>query len=130
MGRARILIAEDHADTRELLAQLLALEHDVVALVGDGKAAVAAASQLEPDLAVLDISMPVMNGLTAARHLKQSARPPKVVFITCHAEAAYVDEASRLGAEGYVLKPNLISELGDAILAVLAGGRYRSPRIQ
>ncbi len=129
MQRARILIAEDHADTRELLAQLLAPEYDVVALVGDGQAAVTAATQLAPDLALLDISMPVMNGLMAARHLKQGARAPKVVFITCHSDAAYVNEAARLGAEGYVLKPNLASELVDAIRAVLAGGTYRSPQL-
>lgn len=130
MVRARILIADDHEDTRELVAQLLASEYDVVAMVGDGKAAVAATLRLEPDLVVLDISMPVMNGLTAAWHLKQCARPPKVVFITCHADTAYVEEASRLGAEGYVMKPNLFSDLGEAILAVLAGGRYRSPKLR
>ena len=129
MARARILIADDHAAIREQLAHLLAPEHDIVALVGDGKAAVAAAVQLAPDLVLLDISMPVMGGIIAARRLKKHSRAPKVVFITGHADAAYVDEAFRVGAEGYVLKSNLAAELGDAIRAVFAGRTYRSRQI-
>lgn len=129
MSRSRILIADDHADMREQLARMLAPEHDVVALVSDGKAAVEAAVQLAPDLALLDISMPVMSGIAAARRLKQCARTTKVVFITCHTDAAYVEEAFRLGAAGYVLKPNLASELPDAIREVLSGSSYRSPQL-
>ncbi|MBA3548675.1 MAG: response regulator transcription factor [Nannocystis sp.] len=126
VGRSRILIADDDAPTREQLALLLATEHDVVALVGDGKAAVEAAVQLGPDLALLDISMPVMSGIAAARHLRKCAHAIKVVFITNHVETAYVEEAFRLGAAGYVLKPNLAAELPIAIRTVLAGGTYRS----
>jgi DNA-binding NarL/FixJ family response regulator len=127
MSRARILIADDHAPSRDLLARMLAAEHDVVATVGDGLAAVTAAVQLGPDLALLDISMPVMSGIMAARRLKSHSPPAKVVFVTGHVDAAYVAAAFRLGADGYVLKQNLAAELVPAIRAVLAGGRYRSP---
>lgn len=106
---------------------MLAPEHEVVALVGDGKAAVEAAAQLEPDLALLDISMPVMSGIVAARRLKKLSPSAKIVFVTGHVEPAYVDAAFRLGADGYVLKQNLAAELVDAVHVVLAGGKYRSP---
>ncbi len=127
MSRARILIADDHAPTREALARMLAPEYDVVAVVGDGLAAVSAAARLAPDLALLDISMPVMSGILAAQRLKQCSPAARIVFVTGHVEPAYVDAAFRLGADGYVLKQNLAAELVDAVHVVLAGGKYRSP---
>lgn len=129
MSRPRLLIAEDHDDIRELLAEMLRPEYEIVALVGDGKAAVEAATQLEPDLALLDISMPVMSGITAARRMKQQRRSAKIVFISNHTDVAYVEAAFGLGAQGYVFKTRMGSDLALAIREVLAGGVYRSPRL-
>jgi DNA-binding NarL/FixJ family response regulator len=129
MTRARILIADDHAGVREQLSQALSPDYDIVALVGDGEAAVEAVVQLAPDLALLDISMPVMSGIQAARRLKKSPCAVKVMFVTGHDDPAYVAEARRLGVEGYVLKANLATELSVAVREVLAGGVYRSPSL-
>jgi DNA-binding NarL/FixJ family response regulator len=129
MNRARLLIAEDHDDIRELLAEMLRPDYEIVALVSNGQAAVEAATAFEPDLALLDISMPVMNGITAARRMKLLPRAAKIVFISNHTDAAYVEAAFRLGACGYVFKTFMGTELTIAIREVLAGGIYRSPKL-
>lgn len=126
MSRARLLIAEDHPETRDMLVAVVSPGHDVVAAVGDGKAAVEASDRLAPDLVLLDISMPVMGGMAAARRLKRGEHGPKVIFVTGHSDEDYVAEAFRIGAEGYVLKDRMATELVDAIREVLAGGTYRS----
>lgn len=127
MNRARLVIAEDHPETRDLLVAVVSPGHDVVATVGDGQAAVEAAARLTPDLVLLDISMPVMGGMTAARRMKRrDSGGPKVIFVTGHADEDYVAEAFRIGAQGYVLKDRMDTELVDAIREVLAGGTYRS----
>ena len=129
MSRPRLLIAEDHDDIRELLAEMLRPDYEIVALVSDGRAAVDAAIELEPDLALLDISMPRMNGITAARHMKQQPRAAKIVFISNHTDVAYVEAAFGLGAHGYVFKSFMGSELHVALREVLAGGIFRSPKL-
>ena len=129
MTRPRLLIAEDHAATQEALCELLAADHEIVALVGDGQAAIEAFDRLHPDLVLLDISMPRLGGIAAARQLRRSMPALKFIFVTAHADPLYVDEAFRIGARGYVLKQAMISELLDAVRAVLAGGTYRSARV-
>lgn len=129
MNRPRLVIAEDHPETREQLVAVVSPGFEVVAAVGDGKAAIEAADRLGPDLVLLDISMPVMGGMAAARHMKQRPRGPKVIFVTGHADEDYVAEAFRSGAEGYVLKEHAATDLIAAIHEVLAGGKFRSPAL-
>lgn len=129
MTRPRLVIAEDHAPTRESLRQALDADFDIVALVGDGQAAVEAVMRLQPDLVLLDISMPRLSGVAALQRMKQRALAAKVVFVTGHDDPAYVEEAFRTGANGYVLKHDLAVEVPAAVREVLAGGCYRSPAI-
>ena len=119
-----VLIAEDEVLIREALPQELDKHYKVVAAVGGGKAAVETAQKGRPDVALLDISMPVMNGLEAAKQIAQAAPEVKIIFVTSHAEPAYVEEAFRRGASAYVLKGR-IRELMEAITAVLNGQTYR-----
>lgn len=126
MSRARLIIAEDHPETRDLLVAVVSPGHDVVAAVADGQAAVDAADRLAPDLVLLDISMPIMGGMMAARRIKKRDSGPKVIFVSGHADEDYVTEAFRIGAQGYVLKERMDTELVAAITEVLAGGTYRS----
>jgi DNA-binding NarL/FixJ family response regulator len=125
--RPRVLIAEDHTLVREGLRVLLADTVEVVDAVEDGRALLAAAERLRPEVIVLDISMPLLNGLDAARQLAKVSPTSKLVFVTMHADPAYVRQAFRAGARGYVVKSAVSSQLVAAIAAVLAGERYLSP---
>ncbi|HEX7137357.1 MAG TPA: response regulator transcription factor [Vicinamibacterales bacterium] len=121
MGRARILVADDHASMLERVSLLLATDFDVVAAVSDGVAAVEAALTLHPDLLVLDISMPRMTGLDAAAKLAEQPHPAPVVFLTVHDDQEFIDAARDVGALGYVLKRNIATELLPIIRRALAG---------
>jgi len=112
-----VLIAEDEVLIREALRQELDKRFKVVAAVWDGQAAIETAEKVRPDVALLDISMPVMNGLDAAKQIAEAVPEVKIIVVTSHAEPAYVEEAFRRGARGYVLKGRL-TELIDAITAV------------
>ena len=129
MNRPRLLIAEDHAATQEALRELLAPDHEIVGLVGDGQAAIDAVDQLHPDVVLLDISMPKLGGMAAARRLHQRLPELKLIFVTAHADPLYLEEAFRVGARGYVVKQAMDAELAPAIATVLAGGTYRSPSV-
>jgi DNA-binding NarL/FixJ family response regulator len=129
MNRARILLVDDHAILMEGLQSLLAGMYDLVGKAGDGRAMVEAARELRPDIIISDISMPLLNGLDAARQLKKEGIRAKVIFLTMHDDAALASEAFRLGAAGYVLKESAGSELFLAIKEVLAGRIYISPLI-
>lgn len=124
--RRRVVIAEDHAAMRDLIGQMLARDHDIVAMVNNGHAALAAADRLRPDLVLLDIGMPVLNGFAAARQLRRREPPVKIVFVSTHDDPLYVEEARRVGADGYVLKSLLHVELAAAVEQVLAGGSFWS----
>jgi DNA-binding NarL/FixJ family response regulator len=121
MGRARILVADDHPSMLERISRLLSTDYDVIAAVSDGLAALEAALSLRPDLMVLDISMPKMTGLEAATKLADQAQPPPVVFLTVHDDQEFIDAARSLGALGYVLKRNIGTELLPVIRRALAG---------
>lgn len=125
--RPRVLIAEDHTLVREGLRMLLADVVDVVEAVEDGRALLVAAERLQPDVIVLDISMPLLNGLDAARQLARVSPGSKLVFVTMHADPAYVRQAFRAGARAYVVKSAVSSQLVAAIEAVMSGRRYLSP---
>jgi DNA-binding NarL/FixJ family response regulator len=125
-GHLRILLADDHATVRHGLKLLIDSEPDmkVVAEAGDGREAVRQALELKPDVVVMDISMPGMNGLAAVRALKKSQPDAVIVTLTRHGDEAYLQELLRAGASGYVLKRSAPAELLHAIRGVAAGGQY------
>jgi DNA-binding NarL/FixJ family response regulator len=130
MGEAtaplRILLADDHVTVRHGLKLLIDGQPDmhVVSEAGDGETTIQRAIALKPDVVVMDISMPGMNGLVATRRLKQQQPETAIVTLTRHADDAYLQELLRAGASGYVLKQSAPSELLHAIRAVAAGGQY------
>jgi len=129
MGRPRVLLADDHALLLGAFEKLLAEECDIVGQVSDGRALVAAAETLKPDVVVVDISMPVLNGLEAGRQIKQKLRDVKLVFLTMNEDADLAAEAFRVGASGYLLKRSAASELATAIREVMQGRSYVTPLI-
>ena len=124
--RVRVLLADDHATVRYGLKLLIDAEPDmmVVAEAGDGNEALRKALETKPDVIVLDISMPGMNGLAATRALKEAQPDSRVITLTRHTEDAYLHELLRAGASGYVLKRSAPTELLHAIRGVAAGGQY------
>ena len=122
----RILLADDHVTVRHGLKLMIDAETDmtVVAEVSDGEAAVRKALELKPDVVVMDISMPGMNGLAATRALRKAQGDARIVTLTRHADDAYVKELLRAGVSGYVLKRSAPTELLHAIRGVAAGGQY------
>ncbi|MDP1768891.1 MAG: response regulator transcription factor [Nitrospirota bacterium] len=127
MKRPRVLMADDHSLILAGLRKLVEVDCDVVGTVEDGRALVEAAQQLRPDLILLDISMPLLNGLEAARKLRTLAPDCKLIFLTMHASPTYAAEAFQAGASGYLLKRSAASELGLAIASVLQGQHYLTP---
>ena len=127
----RVLLADDHVLVREGLRALLAKEADirVVAEAGDGREAIQSAREMRPDVAALDLSMPLLNGLEAARQMAAWTQGPRVILLTVHAEDRYVLEAVRAGVRGYVLKKQAAADLVRAIREVSGGGVYLSPGI-
>lgn len=130
-ARLRILLADDHRLVREGLKILVASQPDmeVIAEVSDGLSALEQAKQLQPDVAVLDISMPKMNGLEATKKLKQICPNVKVITLTRHDESGYLKQLLAAGASGYVLKQSASSELIHAIRVVAEGTTYLDPAI-
>jgi len=129
MKRPRILLADDHKLMAEALQHLLQTDFDVVGTVSDGRALIKAAAELKPDLVVVDIGMPLLNGLDAADQLKALHPAIKVVFLTQNREPRYAVEAFRRKASGYLLKDSAASELTTAIREALQGRLYVSPLI-
>jgi len=129
MPRPRVLLADDHALLLGAFEKLLTPECEVVGQVSDGLALVAEAEKLKPDIVVLDIVMPHLNGLEAGRKIKQTLRDVKLVFLTMNDEAELVTEAFRAGASAYVLKQSAPSELITAIREVMQGRSYVTPLV-
>ena len=119
MANARILVADDHAGTRALIASLLESEFDVVATVADGQAAVDATGALHPDVVVLDISMPVLNGLEAAAIIRDLPNAPRIVFCTAFDDVEFANAAIAHGAVALVLKRDMLVELVSAVRRAL-----------
>jgi DNA-binding NarL/FixJ family response regulator len=124
MARPRVLLADDHALLLDAFAKLLAEECEIVGKVHDGRAVVTAADQLHPDVIVMDISMPLLNGLEAARQLKLKARGSRIVFLTMNEDPDLAAAAFRSGASAYLLKRSAGSELLTAIREVMQGRSY------
>lgn len=129
MKRPRVLLADDHTLILEGFRKILESHCEVVGTVEDGRALLAAAQKLQPDVILLDISMPLLNGIDAARQLKTTVPGAKLIFLTMHADPAYVTEAFRAGASAYVLKRSAASELTGAIQEVLKGRCYVTPLV-
>lgn len=126
----RIVLADDHVLVREGLKSLLEREHfQVVAEASDGQEAVKLIETHHPDIAILDISMPTLNGIDAARGLTRSAPKTKVILLTQHEEEQYIHEALEAGVKGYVLKNQVANDLIQAIRQVGRGEFYLSPGI-
>ncbi|PYT56328.1 MAG: DNA-binding response regulator [Acidobacteria bacterium] len=126
----RLLLADDHSLVRQGLKALLERQgFQVASEASDGQEAVRLAAKVQPEVAILDISMPVLNGLDAARELLKSSPKTKVVLLTQHDEDHYVTEALRAGAKGYVLKSQAADDLVHAIREVCSGAVYLSPSI-
>jgi DNA-binding NarL/FixJ family response regulator len=128
-NRPQIMVADDHAFVGDACRKLLEPEFDVVATVGDGRALVRIAANLKPQVIIIDIGMPLLNGLDAGCQVKQVLPWVKLVFLTMNTDPALVTEAFRRGASGYLLKTCAASELIVAIRAVLKGMSYLSPAI-
>jgi DNA-binding NarL/FixJ family response regulator len=127
MSRPRVLLADDHALLLGALEKMLSADCEVVGQVSDGRTLVTAAETLKPDVIVLDISMPVLNGLEAGRQIKQRLKSVKLVFVTMNQDPDLAAEAFRAGASGYLLKQSAASELMTAIRQVMAGRSYVTP---
>jgi DNA-binding NarL/FixJ family response regulator len=128
--RQRILLADDHAIVVEALRSLLSEIYDVVGIVPDGRALLAEAIKLRPDIIVLDIGMPLLNGLDAAIRLKELLPSAKLVFLTMKDDPNLAAAALNLGTIGYVLKHSAASELLKAISEVLRGKSYVTPKLK
>lgn len=123
----RVILADDHILMLDALRSLLEPEFEVVGAFADGRALVEAAPKLKPDVIVLDISMPLMNGLNAGQRLKRVMPAAKLIYLTMNQDQDMAAEAFRLGANGYLLKHSAASELVDAIRQVVRGGCYVTP---
>jgi DNA-binding NarL/FixJ family response regulator len=128
-SRPRILIADDHTMVAEAFKRLLETDFEVVGIVSDGKALVDFVSKLNPDVALVDIAMPLLNGLDASEEIRSMNHTIRIVFLTMNQDRALTAEAFRRGASGYLLKNSAASELQDAIRTVLRGKYYVSPLI-
>lgn len=129
MSRVSVLLADDHREFLAVETRLLEPEFEVVKAVCDGEAAFLEAARLEPDLLVLDISMPIMGGIDTARRLRAAGSPTKVVFLTVHGDPDFVRAALATGASGYVTKCRLASDLIPALKEALAGRLFVSPTL-
>ncbi len=128
--KARVLVADDHSVVAEGLRRILEqMGCSVVGMVEDGRALVAAVANLHPDLVILDISMPILNGIEAARQIRAHHGRVKLIFLSMHLDPAYVREAFLVGGNAYLLKSAAVSELSRAVEEVMQGRSYLTPRL-
>ena len=129
MLRPRILLADDHAILLEAFKALLEPEFEIVGMVTDGRTLVAEFVRLKPDAVVVDIAMPLLNGLDAGRQVKAQERSAKLIYLTMNPDPELAVAALRLGASGYLLKSSAATELTQAIRESLRGRSYITPLI-
>ena len=130
MPRYRLILADDHALILEGLRSLLAAEFDIVAVALDGRELVQQVELLQPDAVLLDIAMPLLNGIEAARQIKKLVPKTKLLFVTQNPDREYVQVALRLGASGYVLKQSAVRDVVNALHEIFDGGFYVSPLLR
>ncbi len=130
MERLSVLLADDHRLFAEACMKMLEPEYDVVGIVRDGRALLQTAPALRPDVIVLDIAMPLLNGLDAARQLRKIMPSVKLVFMTMHQDSDLLDAALSIGALGYILKTSASCELVEAIRAAAQGKTFIAAQIR
>jgi DNA-binding NarL/FixJ family response regulator len=122
----RVVAADDNRQVRDKIVQLLKADFDVIGTAADGKAALELVMVLEPEVVVLDISMPVMSGIEAAAEITKRAYKTKIVFLTVHDDSDFVKAALGVGASGYVVKSQMATDLRAAIIAASEGKKFIS----
>src|SRR5262245_633036 len=127
MNRTRILLADDHVMLLEALVNLLKEDFDIAGVAQDGNSMLEMAARLQPDIIILDFSMPQLNGIDATRILRKDAPAAKILFLSMYADLPLVEEAFRAGACGYLLKAGGTDELVKAIQCISRGGTYVTP---
>jgi len=127
VARARILLADDHKEIRDRAVRLLEPEFEVVGAVSDGNALVRVSAQLKPDVCIIDISMPYLNGIEAAIKLRENGSEARIVFLTVNEDSDFVRAALKTGALGYVVKSRMASDLCAAIKGAIRGHLFVSP---
>jgi DNA-binding NarL/FixJ family response regulator len=125
-GKIRIVVADDNKFMRDKIVQFVDSEFEVVGTAEDGNAALETVLQLEPDIVLLDISMPGITGIDAASEIKKKL-PAKIIMLTVHEDPDYIRAALNAGASGYVLKSEMVTDLKDALRAVSEGNVFISP---
>ncbi|HWC16028.1 MAG TPA: response regulator transcription factor [Terriglobales bacterium] len=130
LKRPRILIADDHALVAEAIRKLLEREFDVVGVVANGRLVLREAEKLRPDIILLDITMPEMNGIDAAKLLRETLPAVQLVFLTQQTDRQYVQAAFQAGAKAYVVKQSAAADLDRALKSVLDGRHYISPSLE
>ena len=125
--KVRVILVDDHPAVLRQTLQLLPERFEIVATLQDGFELQTTVADLQPDIIVLDITLPLVTGMQLARQLRADGSKAKIVFLTVHADPDYAWEAFNVGALGYVIKPRLASDLVPALDAVLAGRRFVSP---
>jgi DNA-binding NarL/FixJ family response regulator len=123
----RLLVADDHAAMREKVVGVLETDYTVVGAVANGQALLEAELEYNPDVVVLDISMPILNGLEAATQLRKRSPNAKIIFLTVHEDPVFLNAAFAAGALGYVIKSRLCSDLLLAVREAMEGRRFLSP---
>ena len=131
MKRIRILLADDHAVVRRGFQMILAEQSDmeIVGEAGNGREALELAAKLKPDVVVMDVAMPELNGIEATRRMAESAPHARVLALSMHKDSVYVRETLRAGARGYLLKDSVAADLVNAVRAVASGEGYLSPAV-
>ena len=129
MARARILLADDHHLVLERILSLLQPHFEVIGMVNDGRTLVSEAQRLQPDVIVLDITMPLLTGIEAARELHKGGTQAKLVFLTIHQDPAFVRGCFAEGGLGYVTKSRLVTDLIPAIHEALSDHTFVSPSV-
>ena len=131
MGDVKILLADDHAVLRQGLRRILEDREDwrVVSEASNGRDAVAEAEAQQPEVAVLDIAMPILNGIEATRQIARRAPGTRVLILSMHSDQAYVTQAVQAGAKGYVLKESVGADIIQAVAALAAGKTFFSPLV-
>ena len=130
MSKARLVIADDHSIVLQAYRQLLEPEYTVVGTASNGQELLAVAPQLAPDIILLDISMPIMGGFPAARHLHNNYPEVSFIFVSQHRDHFYLDAVLECGAKGFIVKSAAATELPVALVAFEAGEVYRSNLIK